>query len=177
MKNIALIGPRGVGKTKVSRKLSKLLGWQYIITDMVVVYEYGGASIPQVIEKHNGNWKHFRNTEKSILHKLSGSSNLVLDCGGGILFDVDENNSEFYSQEKVDLIRNMSIVILLLQDKDYLIKKVADDPSRPSLSAIQSYSDVFDRRLPYYNKTADHILRIDGLKPADVAEKIVELIN
>ena len=177
MKNISLIGPRGVGKTKVSRKLSKLLGWQYVITDMVAVYEYGGLSIPQVIENSGGNWKGFRATEKAILEKLSTSHNIILDCGGGIIFDIDENGKEVFSNEKSQLIRSMSTVVLLLQDKNYLVEKIANDPSRPSLSSVQSYSTVFDIRLPYYKQIADHILQIDGMKPADVAVRIAGVLN
>jgi shikimate kinase len=177
MKNISLIGPRGVGKTKVSRKLSKLLGWQYVITDMIAVYEYGGTSIPQVIEKSMGDWKGFRTTEKAILEKLATSHNIILDCGGGIIFDIDDNGKEIFSKEKSQLIKSMSTVVLLLQDKNYLVEKIANDASRPSLSSVQSYSTVFDIRLPYYKQVADHILRIDGMKPADVATKIIDVLN
>jgi putative nucleotidyltransferase with HDIG domain len=58
--NIALIGPRGVGKSKVSRKLSKLLSMPVLSTDMIAVYELGGISIPDQIKKDNGKWNNFR---------------------------------------------------------------------------------------------------------------------
>ena len=53
--NIALIGPRGVGKSKVSRKLSKLLSMPIVSTDMIAVYEAGGISIAEQIKKENEN--------------------------------------------------------------------------------------------------------------------------
>jgi shikimate kinase len=40
-----------------------------------------------------------------ILEKLSKSKNVILDCGGGILFDVDKDGREFYSEKKVKLIK------------------------------------------------------------------------
>lgn len=50
-KNFALIGPRGVGKSKISRKLSKITGMPIVSTDMIAVYEMGGVSIPEFIQK------------------------------------------------------------------------------------------------------------------------------
>lgn len=60
-----------------------------VSTDMIAVYEIGGMSIPEFIQKNEGDWRPFRNLEFEILTKLKTSQGIILDCGGGILFDLD----------------------------------------------------------------------------------------
>ncbi|MCB1158310.1 MAG: shikimate kinase [Leptospiraceae bacterium] len=172
--NVVLIGPRGVGKSKVSRKLSKLTGMAYVITDMAAVYESGGISIPEMVKKDGGDWRDFRRLEVAILQKLQKAENLILDCGGGILFDVDEKGEEFFSEEKFNLLQNIGTVIFLSQDTEYLIDKVKNDPSRPDLSALKSYREILERRLPYYRKAASFTLQIDNKKITEVAKMVIK---
>jgi shikimate kinase len=144
--NIALIGPRGVGKSKVSRKLSKLLSMPVLSTDMIAVYELGGISIPDQIKKDNGKWNNFRKLEMQILEKLSKSKNIILDCGGGILFDVDKDGREFYSEKKVKLLKSFCTVFGLSHNTEYLVEKVINDSERPQLSAINSYREILRKK-------------------------------
>lgn len=173
--NFSLIGPRGVGKSKVSRKLSKLIAKPFVSTDMISVYETG-ISIPEQIKKAHGKWTDFRELEYQILLKLSSSKNLIIDCGGGILFDVDQNGNEFYSEKKVSLLKSFSKVFFLSADTDFLVQKVINDQERPELSKINSYRDILIRRLPFYKQASDFTLEIDNVEPKDVAKEISNLI-
>lgn len=175
--NIALIGPRGVGKSKVSRKLSKLISYSVVSTDMIAVYEAGGISISEQIKNENGNWSSFRHTEYKILEKLKHSESIILDCGGGILFDVDQTGSEFFSERKFTLLKSYCKIIGLNHDIDYLIEKVINDTERPSLSQINSYREVLERRLPYYKQSSDLYLNIEGLDSKDIAKKISDSLQ
>ncbi len=174
--NIALIGPRGVGKSKVSRKLSKVLSMPVISTDMIAVYESGGISIPDQIKRDNGKWNNFRKLEFKILENLSKSKNIILDCGGGILFDVDRDGIEFYSEKKVSLLKSFCTVFALSHNTEYLVEKVINDSERPVLSEINSYREILERRLPFYKSASDFYIPVEGLDPKDVAKKISELI-
>ena len=174
--NIALIGPRGVGKSKVSRKLSKILSMPVLSTDMIAIYESGGISIADQIKNDNGKWGNFRKLELKILENLSKSKNIILDCGGGILFDVDREGKEFYSEKKVSVLKSFCTVFGLSHSTDYLVEKVINDSERPTLSGINSYREVLERRLPFYQSTSDFYIPVEGLDPKDVAKKISELI-
>lgn len=174
--NIALIGPRGVGKSKVSRKLSKLLSMPIISTDMIAVYEAGGISIADQIKRDNGKWNNFRKLEYKILENLSKSKNLILDCGGGILFDVDRDGKEFFSEKKTNLLKSFCTVFGLSNNVDYLVEKVINDSERPQLSDINSYREVLERRIPFYRSASDFYIPVEGLEPKDIAKKISELI-
>jgi shikimate kinase len=173
--NIALIGPRGVGKSKTGRKLAKLSAMTLISTDMIAVYELGGISISEAIAQ-NG-WKYFRNLETEILKKLSGAKNIILDCGGGILFDIDDTGTEYFSKPRTELLKSFCITINLTREKDYLISKVVGDGTRPVLSSTASYEEILERRLPYYEKAANYSVNIHDLNSEEAAEKIWKLLT
>ena len=170
--NIALIGPRGVGKSKVSRKLSKLSGMPVVSTDMVAVYELGGKSIPKFIEDCKGDWRPFRDLEHKILNQLADANGVILDCGGGILFDVDAAGQEIISTRKLEILKNISTIVGLNQKISFLKEKVKGDSTRPSLSALESYEKILLRRIPIYQASSHHFLNIDDMEVEEVAEWI-----
>lgn len=170
--NIIFIGPRGVGKSKVSRKLSKLCGMSVISTDMIACYELGGKTIPAYIRECKGDWRPFRDLEFHILQRLTSANDIIVDCGGGIIFDVNENGKEILSTRKIDLLRKIGKIIALNQKISYLKEKVKEDFSRPSLSNTESYEQILQRRIPLYNSVADIQLHIDDMETEEVAKWI-----
>lgn len=175
--NIAIIGPRGVGKSKTSRKLSKLVSYPVVSTDMIAVYELNGMSIPEYIAQEKGKWQNFRKLEYKIIEKLSKSKNLILDCGGGILFDVDSKGNEVYSEKKYNLLKSFCAIIGLCMKTEVLVNKVKGDALRPNLNQAIAYEEILKKRLPYYKISADHYLKIDGLDSEIVAKQIKSLLN
>ncbi|MEI1279503.1 shikimate kinase [Leptospira venezuelensis] len=173
MKNIALIGPRGVGKSKISRKLSKLTGKPVISTDMIAVYLTGGVSIPDFVKSHSGNWKPFRDLEFQILKQVSASQNLILDCGGGILFDQDESGKEIVSERKTNILKESAFVISLSRKSEYLVEKIQNDPTRPPLSSVLSYKTILESRLPQYRAHSDIQIALDDRNTEEVCEEIL----
>ncbi len=171
--NLIFIGPRGVGKSKISRKLSKLTGMSVISTDMIAVYELGGISISEYIKTNNGNWQLFRDLEFSILKKIENCKNIILDCGGGIIFDIDENGNEILSNRKVSILKTIGKIIQLDGDHTYLVNKVTNDPSRPSLSSKEPYSETLRRRSNFYRSIADYSTTIDMRDPDELTKRIL----
>ncbi|AVQ13928.1 Shikimate kinase [Leptospira santarosai] len=176
-KNFALIGPRGVGKSKIARKLSKITGMPIVSTDMIAVYEMGGVSIPEFIQKNGGDWKTFRDLEFQILVKLKTSQGIILDCGGGILFDLDTKGKEILSNRKIELLKSIAVVFGLSRPTEVLVKKVQNDPTRPPLSTLDSYPNILENRLPHYRSVSDYYLEIDDLKVEEVCSRILHKIE
>jgi shikimate kinase len=177
-KNLALIGPRGVGKSKIAKRISKLTDRPIISTDSVAVYELGGISIADFVASQNGDWRPFRDLEFSILEKLKKAEGIILDCGGGILFDVDENTGEeILSKRKLSILQEIAEIVFLDNDKDKLIKKVTGDKTRPDLSKRDSYSSILDRRLPIYKDSANFRLFLGDMKKEEAANRIVDLTH
>jgi shikimate kinase len=177
MKNIALIGPRGVGKSKISKRISKITELPVLSTDSLAVYETGGLSIADFVEKHDGKWQPFRDLEYSILQKLSSAQGIILDCGGGILFDVDENGEEILSERKIKILQEMANIIFLDNDIDLLVEKVSSDKTRPSLHSKKDYKDILKFRLPHYKEVAHYRLYLGDMKKEEAAKRIIELTD
>lgn len=171
--NLSFIGPRGVGKSKISRKLSKITGIPLVSTDMLAIYETGGISIPEFISQNNGNWKVFRDLEFTILNRLQSAKNLIIDCGGGIVFDLDDSGKEILSERKVSLLKKIGKVIRLDADISFLVRKVEGDSNRPTLSHTESYENILRRRTIDYNKVADISISVDMKNPEEIVRKII----
>ncbi|AOP36452.1 shikimate kinase [Leptospira tipperaryensis] len=176
-KNFALIGPRGVGKSKISRKLSKITGMPVVSTDMIAVYEIGGISIPEFIRRKEGDWRPFRELEFQILEKLKAADGIILDCGGGILFDLDSKGKEILSQRKTELLKSIATIFGLSRSTEVLVEKIQNDPTRPALSALASYKNILESRLPHYEALSDHYLQIDDLKVEEICDRILQKID
>ncbi|WCL47628.1 shikimate kinase [Leptospira sp. GIMC2001] len=178
MNSIALIGPRGVGKSKISKRIGKKLDFPVLSTDSIAVYELGGISISQfVTEKCNGDWRAFRDLEFQILTKLENAKGIVLDCGGGIIFDLDKDGNEIVSERKLNLLRKIAKVVFLDDDVKDLVEKVVGDKSRPDLSKSEHYEQILKRRLPLYKDAAHYRLHLGGMKKEEAASRIVELVS
>lgn len=173
--NIILIGARGAGKSKVSRTLSKQTEIPVVSTDSVAVYEAGGLPIPKFVETKG--WKAFRELEYSILQKLINSDGIILDCGGGILFDLDETGNEIVSQRKLDLLRKIGRIVYLERGIEELVEKVKGDKTRPDLSKVTSYRSILEKRLPIYQEAAHFKLNLSKLSKEEAAERILDWLG
>lgn len=148
-----------------------------VSTDMIAVYEMGGVSIPEFIQKNEGNWKTFRDLEFQILVKLKTSQGIILDCGGGILFDLDTKGKETLSNRKIELLKSIAVVFGLSRPMEVLVEKVQNDPTRPPLSTLDSYRNILENRLPHYRSVSDYYLEIDDLKVEEVCSRILHKIE
>lgn len=174
-RNLALIGGRGCGKTSISKRVSLAnRGFMLFSTDALVRYEAGGSSIPEIVEEHG--WQRFRDFEFEVLDKLTKmKSGLLLDCGGGIVVDLDEHGEEIYGDRKVDLLRRDGIVIYLRRDHEYLAARIAGDKNRPDLSETRSFLEIMARREPWYMQAAHHVLDCGDASKNEIANEIVKL--
>ena len=162
--NIALIGARGVGKSKLSRRLKKLFNRPLMSTDILVSYENGGLSIAELVAKVG--WIGFRQLEYDVLKKLSQMQNIIIDCGGGILFDVTNEKSrtnsktlvEHYSKPKAKLLKKRCHVIFLQHDENWLLHKNVNSSERPEL--FGSYQELLKKRFSYYEEAADYVVNM-----------------
>lgn len=170
--NIVLIGMRGAGKSNISRRLSLLTKRPVLSTDLLIEYENGGKSIPEIIAETNGDWQKFRQMEFDVVQKISAMDNAIIDCGGGIIVDVADDGVEIFSQRKVDLLKANGQVVWLKGDIERLAAKVKGDQRRPTLDETRSAQEVMHRRLPFYQQAADIVMDIEGKRRRKIARKI-----
>lgn len=173
--NIIFIGARGAGKSKLSRALSKKIEYPVVSTDSIAVYESGGIPIPSFVSKHS--WNEFRDLEFRILSNLQNADGIILDCGGGILFDLDETGNEYLSERKLSLLRKMGRIFYLERDTKELVEKVKGDSTRPDLSKINSYKEILTKRIPHYQNAAHYTINLSKFSKEEATQKISDLLG
>jgi shikimate kinase len=147
-KNLAIIGGRGCGKSSICRRLfAHDKRFKLLSLDDLIVYE--------------NSWEYFRDVEFRCCAKAANafSEFTLIDCGGGICVDLDEETGEeIYSERKVNALKETAMIVYIKRDTDYLASKIAGDANRPSLSETNSFKEIMERRGPWYERAADLIL-------------------
>ena len=173
-KNLVLIGGRGCGKSSIARRIKfrqrKLILFEL---DALIRYEAGGMSIPELVAARG--WRHFRELEYAVTRKASAfSGGVMLDCGGGIVTDLDAEGNEIFSARKVNALRETGLVVYLQRDVDYLLNRIRDDSNRPSLSDTVSFTQIMHRRDPWYREAADLVLECKGSSKERLSNRILD---
>ncbi len=176
--NVSFIGARGAGKSRLSRKLSKLTGRLALSTDSLISYEADGWTISSIVDREG--WSGFRDREYEILKKLTGMTELLIDCGGGILIEApdpkDPHGVEPVSTRKWDLLKKNTRIVYIKRSVPFLLSKVKKgDPNRPDL--VGEYERLLSRRLPMYEKAADFVVDLELLDTDQALESLQNFLR
>lgn len=169
--NINIIGMRGAGKSNVSRRLAVLTKRSVFSTDTMIEYEWGGESIMGFIGR-TGDWRAFREVEFEVIRRIVRMDDAIVDCGGGVVVDLDDDGVEVFSERKVDLLRAHGPVVWLRGNVDRLVAKVEAKADRPSLDLRTATKELMMRRLPYYERASDIVIDIEGKSRSELAREI-----
>ncbi len=167
---LALMGPRGSGKTTISYYLAALTGWPLYSLDYLIAYE-AGQSIPQMVANPALGWPVFRDIEYEVLKKAVRTDHAILDCGGGVVVDLDPKGEEIFSQRKANLLQQCR-TILLWPQAEQVLDAMAGDGSRPVLSSTRSAAEILQRRESWYRQVAHHTIPVEGLGNLGIYQKL-----
>lgn len=135
---VVLVGPMGVGKTTVGRKLANALGLRFLDTDQLFVAEHGDIS--RFFAQHGET--EFRRIEGQILKTALESADVIATGGGVVL------------SEQNRLALATSTVVYLKTDGTH-IKRRLSQGNRPLLSnSLDDWSTIYEQRKPLYEQVA-----------------------
>lgn len=167
MRNIALVGFMGTGKSEVAKALAEKLGMNYVSTDDMVVLEEGGRSIHDIF-KEKGE-PYFRDVEARSVKKASEVKSVVIDCGGGVVLR-DENMRS---------LKKNGTVICLTAKPEVIYQRVKGHRHRPLLNVADPPAEIrrlLTERAPFYGK-ADYTVDTSDLAVAGVVERILKIFK
>ena len=146
--NIILVGPMGVGKSTIGRRLAAATGRRFIDSD-AEIESRTGAEIDRIfeIEGESG----FRQRECRMLRELVSLKNMVLATGGGVVL-MEENRA---------LLRQSGFVVYLHADSEILARRTMRDRKRPLLNSgdrLKRAREILLQREPLYREVADCIV-------------------
>jgi len=167
-KNIVLIGMRGSGKTTVGAILAGRLHKEFVPMDALIVYDMG-LTVPEIVEKHG--WDRFREVEAQVAQKVARLKGTINATGGGVILNPDS----------VKALRETGIVFWLDVSVDETLKRIGEDPNRPSLTGRGSRREdmqaTYAEREPLYQAAAHHRVLTDGRSQEQVAEEVVRILK
>ena len=171
--NIVLIGMRRAGKSNVSRRLALRIKRPVLSTDVLLEYDNDGRLIPDIVAASDGDWREFRDLEYAVVQKVARMDGVIVDCGGGVVVDIDSSGAEVFSARKVALLRSCGPIVWLKGDIARLAAKKKHGEKRPTLDAARSAEQVMRDRLPFYEEAADLTIDIEGKDRPQLVEEIL----
>ena len=129
MKNIALIGFMGTGKSSAGRLLARRLRMEFVETD-ALIEERTGSTIPQLFADRGE--EGFREIEREIVKEITLEGGRVISFGGGVTLN---RHSQM-------LIRATSYTVLLHADPEVLYSRIASCRTRPLARSFGSSQDL-----------------------------------
>ena len=158
---IVLIGPMGVGKSTVGKKLARALKVPFCDTDNLIEVEHG--KISDYFAEHGE--EAFRELEHLALARALRSPGIVATGGGAVLL-----------QKSRDLLKNATVVYLATDGK-HMGSRLRNG-SRPLLkNGMDDWKRIYDSRKPLYESTADVRIDTSGHPLAQTISEIRERLS
>ncbi len=162
MKQLFLVGPMGVGKTTIGKKVAKRLEVEFRDTDKLIIAEHG--PIPEIFEKH-GEQK-FRELETKELLDQSDFEG-VISTGGGIV--LRPANFEF--------LKGRPVIYLSTAGKQ-MKTRMLSSKKRPLLkNGYEDWVEIYEQRKPLYESVNSKEISIDNRSLSSVADECVEFFR
>ncbi len=159
--NIVLIGMPASGKSTVGVILAKVLGMDFIDSD-IVIQQREGARLNELIEKY-GVDDFMRREEAAILG--IDVSNTVIATGG----------SAVYSEAAMTHLAKESRIVYLKVELDDLKKRLSDIKGRGVvLREGETLETIYEIRSRLYEKYADITVGEDGASIEDTVRAVVQ---
>jgi len=162
-KNIILIGMPGAGKSTVGVILAKSLGMQFIDTD-ILIQEQTGRMLQEILDGEGPDT--FKRIEEETILSLH-PSRAVVATGGSVVC----------SEVAMTHLKSGGLVVYLEIPYDEMTKRLRNITTRGIvLLPGQSLREMYDERVPLYEKYADITVACSGEDLESVVENVLEAL-
>lgn len=164
MNNIILIGMPGAGKSTVGVVLAKRLGYRFIDSDLVM-QEHKGMLLHQIIEEKGLDG--FLKVENDINASIRADKS-VIATGGSVI----------YGREAMTHLKGMGTVVYLKLTYASIEERLGDLNERGVAVRLgQTLADLYEERIPYYEKYADITVDCEDRMIKDIVAEITKAMR
>ncbi|MCQ2493746.1 MAG: shikimate kinase [Lachnospiraceae bacterium] len=162
--NIVLIGMPGVGKSTVGVILAKVLGYEFIDSDLVI-QKQTGKLLKDIIEEKGP--QGFIDVENDINSKLEADHSIIA-TGGSIV----------YGAEAMAHLKEIGTVVYLKQSLKELEHRLGNIKNRGVvLKPGQTLATLYEERIVLYEKYADITIDEENLDIEDTIKAVQEALQ
>ena len=161
MKNIVLIGMPATGKSTVGVILAKLIGFDFVDTDIIIAKEQH-RPLPQIVEDDG--------YDKFI--EIEGKAGLSLDCENTV---IATGGSMIFSEPAMKKLSDNGIVVWLDTALDELEKRLEKTFTCRGVATPKAMTvkEIYEMRNPIYDKYSQIKVACSGTSE-EVAENLKE---
>ena len=160
--NIVLIGMPGAGKSTVGVVLAKVAGHKFVDSDLVI-QETTGKLLHELITEHGMDG--FLEIENKVNAQLE-LSKAVIATGGSVI----------YGEEAMEHLKEIGLVVYLKLSLESIAERLGDLQQRGvALKEGWGLKELYEERVPLYEKYADVVLDCEGKSIRQITEEIADL--
>ena len=154
----------GAGKSTVGVVLAKVLGYQFVDTDLII-QQKEGKLLWQIIEEKGV--EEFIRIEDQINSQVNVSKSVIAPGGSAV-----------FGENAMKHFQEIGTVVYLDVDYPILKKRVGNFERRGVvLRHGNSFRDIYEERLPYYQKYAQLSIKERGLNISQTVSAIVDALD
>ncbi|MGI6002297.1 MAG: shikimate kinase [Lachnospiraceae bacterium] len=149
MKNIVLIGMPGAGKSTIGVVLAKMLGYDFIDSDLLIQKQEGDI-LENLISRYGRDG--FEEIENRVNRDID-VQNTVISTGGSVC----------YCGEALEKLAESSVIVYLKLDYASLAPRLGDLKERGVvIEKGATLLDLYNERVPLYERYADLTVDLSG---------------
>ena len=163
-KNITLIGMPGVGKSTIGVVLAKVLGYQFLDSDLLIQKQEGRKLHQIISQEGNEGFKIIENRVNASIQ----AEETVIATGGSVI----------YCPEAMEHLKSIGTVVYLKLSLEPLSKRLGNLKGRGVLlKEGQTLEDLYRERTPLYEKYADLVIDEEGKDLEGCLQAVLEKLN
>ena len=162
--NVILIGMPGCGKSTIGVVLAKTLGYSFTDGDLLIQNQTG-KRLQQIID-YDGLDEFYR-IENEVLSGITCDRTVVAPGGSAV-----------YYPEAMAHLKELGAVVYIQLSCDHVKERLGNLATRGVCGAKdKTVEQLYDERVPLYEKYADFIVNCDNGSIAENAEKIAHQLS
>ena len=151
--NITMIGMPSSGKSTIGVLLAKRLGFSFVDVD-IVIQEKEGRLLKEIIAQEG-------------MDELDVTRSVIAP-GGSVI----------YGKEAMENLRRISEVVYLKMSYEEMERRIGNVVDRGvALKPGYTLRDLYEERVPYYEKYADIIINEEGKTPGETVDELRSIIE
>ncbi len=130
----------------------------FVDTD-ILIQQAESRTLQEIIDQEGNDY--FHHVEERVLLDFDGEDYVVATGGSAIYFD-----------RAMDKFKEKGVVVYIKVTLDTILERLNNIRSRGvTLEKGQTIADLYEQRIPLYQKHADVVIEADGLSVEEVVEK------